>query len=275
MGAVIAAQVVIAGNYIGDDTGRNLTGLVIMLGFGAFIGLVNGLVTTLLRVPSFIVTLAMMLALTGLVRYQSGGAADAPPNDDFRQLGRGVVEDVPIVEVIPYPLIVLAVLVRRGRLADAPPVRPDPARRRRQPRCRPRRRRPRVVGQDPGLHALLGRRHRLRGAPRRLRRRPPQRRPGLRVRRHHRRRARRRRPRRRTRLGALRRGRRVRARAALHAADRPRGRVHVARHRAGPDHHRRGRRRGPRLDLRPPAVRSVHTTEPTPPTPGTNTGENR
>ena len=110
MGAVIAAQVVIAGNYIGDDTGRNVTGLVIMLGFGAFIGLVNGLVTTLLRVPSFIVTLAMMLALTGLVRYQSGGAADAPPNDDFRQLGRGFVEDVPVVEVIPYPLIVLTVL---------------------------------------------------------------------------------------------------------------------------------------------------------------------
>jgi ribose transport system permease protein len=81
-----------------------------MLGFGAFIGLVNGLVTTLLRVPSFIVTLAMMLALTGLVRYISGGAADAPPNDDFRQLGRGFVEDVPIVEVIPYPLIVLVVL---------------------------------------------------------------------------------------------------------------------------------------------------------------------
>ena len=110
MGAVIAAQVVIAGNYIGDDTSRNVSGLVIMLGFGAFIGLVNGLVTTLLRVPSFIVTLAMMLALTGLVRYLSGGAADAPPNDDFRQLGRGFVEDVPIVEVIPYPLIVLAVL---------------------------------------------------------------------------------------------------------------------------------------------------------------------
>jgi len=110
MGAVIAAQVVIAGNYIGDDTGRNVTGLVIMLGFGAFIGLVNGLVTTVLRVPSFIVTLAMMLALTGLVRYQSGGSADAPPNDDFRQFGRGVVEDVPIVEVIPYPLIILVVL---------------------------------------------------------------------------------------------------------------------------------------------------------------------
>lgn len=110
MGAVIAAQVVIAGNFIGDDTGRNLTGLLLMLALGSFVGLLNGLATTLLKVPSFIVTLAMMLALTGLVRYLSGGAADAPPNDDFRQFGRGVVEDVPVVEVIPYPLIILAVL---------------------------------------------------------------------------------------------------------------------------------------------------------------------
>lgn len=110
MAAVIAAQVVIAGNYIGEDTSRNITGLVLMLLLGALVGLVNGLATTLLQVPSFIVTLAMMLALTGLVRHLSGGAADAPPNEDFRQLGRGVVEDVPLVEVIPYPLIILAVL---------------------------------------------------------------------------------------------------------------------------------------------------------------------
>ncbi|WP_435771790.1 ABC transporter permease [Nocardioides sp. SYSU DS0651] len=110
MAAVIAAQVVIAGNFIGDDPGRNLTGLLLMLLLGAAVGLVNGLVTTILKVPSFIVTLAMMLALTGLVRYLSGGAADAPPNDDFRQLGRGTVDDVPVVDVIPYPLIVLAVL---------------------------------------------------------------------------------------------------------------------------------------------------------------------
>ncbi|MCR1786461.1 ABC transporter permease [Nocardioides carbamazepini] len=110
MAAVIAAQVVVAGNYIGDDTGRNVIGLVLMLALGAFIGLLNGLATTLLQVPSFIVTLAMMLALTGLVRYLSGGAADAPPNDDFREIGRGTVESVPVVDVIPYPLIVLAVL---------------------------------------------------------------------------------------------------------------------------------------------------------------------
>lgn len=110
MGAVIAAQVVIAGDYIGDDQSRIVPGLVLMLALGAFIGLVNGLLTTLLRVPSFIVTLATMLALAGLVRYLSGGAASGYPHDDLRQLGRGVVENVPVVEVLPYPLIILGVL---------------------------------------------------------------------------------------------------------------------------------------------------------------------
>ena len=52
----------------------------------------------------------MMLALGGLVRYLTGGAATGNPVDEFRQIGRGAIEDVPVVEVIPYPLIILAVL---------------------------------------------------------------------------------------------------------------------------------------------------------------------
>src|SRR6478736_2148728 len=67
MGAVIAAQVVLAGNVIGQDEANILPGLLLMFVVGALIRLVNGLATTLLRVPSFIVTLGMMLSLTGLV----------------------------------------------------------------------------------------------------------------------------------------------------------------------------------------------------------------
>jgi ribose transport system permease protein len=81
-----------------------------MLAIGALIGLLNGLATTLLQVPSFIVTLGMMLALGGLVSYLTGGAATGNPVDEFRQVGRGAIEGVPVVDVIPYPLIVLVVL---------------------------------------------------------------------------------------------------------------------------------------------------------------------
>ena len=65
--------------------------------------------------PSFIVTLGMMLALAGLVRYLTGGAATGNPVDSFREIGRGGIEDVPVVDVIPYPLIILLVLRGRSR----------------------------------------------------------------------------------------------------------------------------------------------------------------
>lgn len=108
MGAVIATQVVIAGNYIGDDESRVLPALVLMLVVGALVGLVNGLATTLLKVPSFIVTLGTMLALGGLVRFLTGGAATGNPVDSFREIGRGGIEGVPAIDIIPYSVVVLA-----------------------------------------------------------------------------------------------------------------------------------------------------------------------
>lgn len=110
MGAVVTAQVVMAGNLIGQDEGRILPVTCLMLLVGIGIGLVNGLATTILKVPSFIVTLGMMLALAGLVRYLTGGAATGNPVDSFREIGRGGIEDVPVVDVVPYPLLIFLAL---------------------------------------------------------------------------------------------------------------------------------------------------------------------
>ena len=114
MGAVIATQVVIAGNYIGDDESRVLPAIALMLLIGVVVGLVNGLGTTILRVPSFIVTLGTMLALGGLVRFLTGGAATGNPVDTFREIGRGGIQDVPVLEVLPYPVIILVVIMIAG-----------------------------------------------------------------------------------------------------------------------------------------------------------------
>lgn len=116
MGAVIATQVVMAGNLIGQDEDRILPVMVLMFAVGALIGFLNGVGTTLLKVPSFIVTLGMFLALGGLVKYLTGGAATGNPVDKFRQIGRGGITDVPIVEVIPYSVIVLAAIAVLGAL---------------------------------------------------------------------------------------------------------------------------------------------------------------
>jgi ribose transport system permease protein len=110
MGAVIGTQVVLAGNLIGDDPDRIVPVTALMLLVGAAVGFVNGVVTTILRVPSFIVTLGMMLALGGLVSYLTGGAATGNPADEFREVGRGRIEGVPVVDFIPYPVLILLVV---------------------------------------------------------------------------------------------------------------------------------------------------------------------
>lgn len=111
MGSLVTAQVVIAGNLIGQDDSRSIPILIFMLIFGAVIGLINGLVTTLLKVPSFIVTLGMMLALLGGVLFWTGGAATGNPADGFRQIGRGGIKDVPVLDFVPWSALLLAVIL--------------------------------------------------------------------------------------------------------------------------------------------------------------------
>ena len=255
MAAVVTTQVVMAGNLIGQDSSRIFPVMLLMLAVGALIGLLNGLATTLLQVPSFIVTLGMMLALGGLVRYLTGGAATGNPVDEFRQIGRGAIENVPVVDVIPYPLLIFVVLAAAASWLMRRPFGRSLVAVGDNPAASAVLRDAGVVAQDPRLHPVVALRDGRRDHPGRVRRGAPLGRPGLRVHRHHRGRARRRAPRRRSRLGALRGGRSVRARAALHPAHLARGRLHVARHRAGPDHHPRRRGRRPRLAGRPPPTR--------------------
>lgn len=110
MAAVISLQVVLASNLIGDDTGRILPVMALMLLLGAGVGVVNGLATTVLQVPSFIVTLGTMLALNGIVDQLTGGSTRENPADEFREIGRSGIEDFPVVGLLPYSVIILAVL---------------------------------------------------------------------------------------------------------------------------------------------------------------------
>jgi ribose transport system permease protein len=111
MGAVISAQVVLAGNLIGADEGRILPVMLLMVVVGALIGLVNGLVVTLLRVPSFISTLGTALAVSGVTFYVTGGAPSGNPVDSFRAIGRGGIDDLPVIGFLPYSVLVLAALL--------------------------------------------------------------------------------------------------------------------------------------------------------------------
>jgi ribose transport system permease protein len=79
--------------------------LLVMLGFGVLVGLVNGLVVTLLKVPSFIATLGMMLVLFGAIRLWTGGAPTGELSERFRILGRSGI-DMAGVRQLPWSVII-------------------------------------------------------------------------------------------------------------------------------------------------------------------------
>ncbi|ONI86411.1 ABC transporter permease [Actinosynnema sp. ALI-1.44] len=111
VGSLVTAEVVIAARLIdGDDSATGWVILVLLL-IGAVVGLVNGVITTRLLVPSFIVTLGMLLVLDGAVFLWTGGAPRGALSDSFRTIGRQGIDGVPVIGQVPWSVVVLAVLV--------------------------------------------------------------------------------------------------------------------------------------------------------------------
>ena len=109
VGSLVGAQVAIAAGVIDGEEGRTVPTVLLMLAFGALVGLVNGLVVTLLRVHSLIATLGMMLVLYGANRLWTGGAPTGALSDGFRQVGREGL-DLPVVRQLPWALLVAVVI---------------------------------------------------------------------------------------------------------------------------------------------------------------------
>jgi ribose transport system permease protein len=112
VGSLVTAQVVVAARLIDSDPSSTWPVVVLLVAFGSLVGLVNGLITTRLRVPSFITTLGMFLILVGAVYLWSNGAPKGGLSEEFRQFGRRAFEDVPLLGRVPYAsLVVLAAAV--------------------------------------------------------------------------------------------------------------------------------------------------------------------
>ncbi|MGP4113714.1 ABC transporter permease [Streptomyces sp. 4N509B] len=89
VGAVVTVGVVTAAELYQEFPGAHWTVVcAVLLLAGAAVGLVNGLVTTLLAVPSFITTLGTTLVLQGGVFSWTGGSPQGYLPDDFRAMGR-------------------------------------------------------------------------------------------------------------------------------------------------------------------------------------------
>lgn len=105
IGAVVTFVVLVSSKLLNNDPNNAFPDILVMLGFGVAIGLVNGLVVSYLRVPSFITTLGMMLFVRGGALYWVGGAPQGYLTDNWRAIGRNYFENVPIFGRFPYALV--------------------------------------------------------------------------------------------------------------------------------------------------------------------------
>ncbi len=110
VGSLVTVVVVVAARLIEGEDGRTWPVIALLLGIGIVVGLVNGLITTRLRVPSFITTLGMLLILAGAVFLWTNGAPRGALSDNFREIGRLGIEDFPVLGQLPWSVIIMLVL---------------------------------------------------------------------------------------------------------------------------------------------------------------------
>ncbi len=110
VGSLVTVVVVVAARLIDGDPAKTWPVIALCLAIGAAVGVVNGLITTRLRVPSFITTLGMLLILAGAVFLWTGGAPRGALADNFREIGRLGIEDFPVLEQLPYSVLIMLIL---------------------------------------------------------------------------------------------------------------------------------------------------------------------
>jgi ribose transport system permease protein len=107
VGSLVTVVVVVAARLLDGEDGSNIPVILLLLALGAAVGFVNGTVTTRLRVPSFITTLGMLLILQGAVFLWTNGSPKGALSEGFRTVGRGGIEGVPVIDQLPYSVLIL------------------------------------------------------------------------------------------------------------------------------------------------------------------------
>jgi ribose/xylose/arabinose/galactoside ABC-type transport system permease subunit/ABC-type sugar transport system substrate-binding protein len=111
IGSVSSASVMTRHASDIGEPGCTIAGIVVCLAVGATIGLFNGLCTALLRVPSFIVTLAVMMAGSGAAVWYASTVSDTISigglPEGFRFIGYGKAIGVPIALLASATVLVV------------------------------------------------------------------------------------------------------------------------------------------------------------------------
>ena len=110
IGSIVSASVMTRHATQLGGSGASFLGVLVCLGVGAGVGLFNGICSALLRIPSFIVTLAVMMAGNGAAVWYASTVSETTSigglPDAFRNIGYGTAAGIPIALV--FSIVVLA-----------------------------------------------------------------------------------------------------------------------------------------------------------------------
>jgi len=110
VGSLVTVTVVVAARVIDNEPSRMWPVIALLLGIGVIVGFVNGFISTVLRVPSFITTLGTLLILNGAVFLWTGGAPRGALSENFRSIGRQGIDGIPWIEQLPWSVIIMVVI---------------------------------------------------------------------------------------------------------------------------------------------------------------------
>ncbi len=110
VGSVLALSAVICASLLKSGLSVPLT-ILISLGVGSGLGLINGLMITKARIPPFIATLGMLTVARGLaLMYTQGQPVTGLPSS-FRFLGAGTLGPIPMPIVVAGTIFLIGIVV--------------------------------------------------------------------------------------------------------------------------------------------------------------------
>ena len=110
---LISVVAVMASFLMQGDPSRVPMAVAVVLGIGAAVGLVNGLVVSKLRVNPFIATLGVGLILKGILNASFETFTGAVPRS-FQTLGYGAIGPVPISVIVLLAVTIVSAFVLKG-----------------------------------------------------------------------------------------------------------------------------------------------------------------
>ncbi|MFN8518073.1 MAG: ABC transporter permease [Chloroflexota bacterium] len=113
VGAVIVLGSVLAATIMdGQDANIPLACCLVLL-MGLAVGVINGVIVSRWRVPSFILTLGMATAISGITQLYTGGTAAGDVAPAFRAVFNGRIGILPVLVVIFGAVVVVGLFVQQ------------------------------------------------------------------------------------------------------------------------------------------------------------------